>query len=58
MLTDYAHLSEAQRQAGEAALLAIKVCDPAAGSGHFLVKANDALGAELARIRSGDEYPT
>ncbi|MBC7251087.1 MAG: hypothetical protein H5T62_12480 [Anaerolineae bacterium] len=57
LLSDYAGLTAAQRQAGEAAILSIKVCDPAAGSGHFLVKANNALGAELARLRSGDEYP-
>lgn len=57
LLTDYAGLSAEQRAAGEAALLALKVCDPAAGSGHFLVKADNTLGAELARIRSGDEYP-
>ena len=58
LLTDYASLTGEQRSAGEVALLSIKVCDPAAGSGHFLVKANNALGAELARLRSGDEYPT
>jgi len=58
LLTDYAGLSAKQRAAGEQTLLSIKLCDPAAGSGHFLVKANNALGAELARIRSGDEYPT
>ncbi len=57
LLTDYAGLSAEQRAVGEQALLALKVCDPAAGSGHFLVKADNALGAELARIRSGDEYP-
>jgi hypothetical protein len=57
LLADYAALSEEQRAAGEVALLSIKVCDPAAGSGHFLVKANNALGSELARIRTGDEYP-
>jgi hypothetical protein len=57
LLTDYAGLSEAQRAAGKVALLGITVCDPAAGSGHFLVKANNALGAELARIGSGDDYP-
>jgi hypothetical protein len=57
LLTDYAGLSDAQRAAGEAALLSLRICDPAAGSGHFLVKANNALGAELARIRSGDDYP-
>jgi len=58
LLTDYAGLSDEQRAAGEEALLGIKVCDPAVGSGHFLVKANDALGAELARVCTGDEYPT
>jgi len=58
LLADYAGLSAKQRAAGEKALLSLKVCDPAAGSGHFLVKANNALGAELARLRSGDEYPT
>jgi hypothetical protein len=57
LLREYAALTGAQREAGETALLAIKVCDPAAGSGHFLVRANNVLGAELARIRSGDEYP-
>jgi len=57
LLTDYAGLSDEQRAAGEKALLAIKVCDPAVGSGHFLVKANNALGAELACLRTGDEYP-
>ncbi|NLE99982.1 MAG: SAM-dependent DNA methyltransferase, partial [Anaerolineales bacterium] len=58
LLSDYAGLSAEQRAAGEAAILALRVCDPAAGSGHFLVKANNVLGAELARIRSGDEYPS
>lgn len=58
LLTDYPGLTDAQREAGEEALLSLKVCDPAAGSGHFLVKANNALGAELARVRTGDEYPT
>ncbi|OQB27229.1 MAG: hypothetical protein BWY10_01522 [Chloroflexi bacterium ADurb.Bin180] len=58
LLTDYAGLSAEQRRAGEAALLDLRVCDPAAGSGHFLVRANQVLGAELARLRSGDDYPT
>jgi len=56
LLTDYADLTDAQRAVGAKALLSITVCDPAAGSGHFLVKANNVMGAELARIRSGDEY--
>jgi hypothetical protein len=58
LLSDYAGLIDEQRRTGEEALLSIKVCDPAVGSGHFLVKANNALGAELARICTGDEYPT
>ena len=39
----------------EHALLNIKVCDRACGSGAFLIAAMDALGMELARIRIGDE---
>jgi hypothetical protein len=42
----------------ESALLSIKVCDPAAGSGHFLLAAARRLGRELARVRSGEEHPT
>ncbi len=42
----------------ESALLAIKVMDPAAGSGHFLIAAAHRLAAHLARIRSGDEEPS
>lgn len=41
----------------EDALLSIKVCDPAAGSGHFLIAAAKALGFELAKIRSDEENP-
>lgn len=41
----------------EQTLLSIKVCDPAAGSGHFLIAAARTLGFELAKIRSGEENP-
>ncbi len=58
LLQEYADLSEEKREAGEEAILDMDVCDPAAGSGHFLVKANDVMGAEVARLRTGDEYPT
>jgi hypothetical protein len=58
MLEDYTNLTEEQKQAAEEAILNITVCDPAAGSGHFLIKANDALAAELARICTGHEYPS
>ncbi len=41
----------------EYALLSIKVLDPAAGSGHFLLAAARRLGKELARVRTGEEEP-
>lgn len=45
------------REEKEKALLNITVCDPAAGSGHFLIAAAKVMGFELARIRSGEENP-
>jgi hypothetical protein len=39
------------------AILALRVVDPAAGSGHFLLAAARRLGRELARVRSGEEQP-
>jgi hypothetical protein len=39
----------------EQALLAIKVCDPAVGSGHFLIGAAHRLAQRLADIRAGEE---
>ena len=39
----------------ETALLAIKVCDPAVGSGHFLIGAAHRLAQRLAEIRAGEE---
>ncbi|MQL50850.1 N-6 DNA methylase [Desulfofundulus thermobenzoicus] len=41
----------------KAALLSIKVCDPACGSGHFLLAAARRLGQELARIASEADEP-
>jgi len=41
----------------ERAILDIKVCDPACGSGHFLLAAARRLGKELACVRTGDEEP-
>ena len=40
-----------------AALLAIRVLDPACGSGHFLLAAARRLALELARILAGDDEP-
>jgi hypothetical protein len=40
------------------ALLSIKVCDPACGSGHFLLAAARRIGRELAKLRSAEDEPT
>jgi len=42
----------------EKALLALKICDPACGSGHFLIAASERLGKHLARLRTGDDEPS
>jgi hypothetical protein len=39
----------------EKAILALKVCDPAVGSGHFLVGAAHRLARRLARVRASAE---
>ena len=39
------------------ALLSLKICDPASGSGHFVLAAARRLGRELARVRSGEAEP-
>ena len=39
------------------AILSIRVCDPACGSGHFLLAASRRLGKELARIRTDEDEP-
>lgn len=41
----------------EAILLALSVCDPSCGSGHFLLAAARTIGRELAKVRTGDEEP-
>ena len=40
------------------ALLALKIVDPAAGSGHFLLAAARRLAAEVARLAAGADQPT
>ncbi len=42
----------------EKALLSIKVCDPACGSGAFLIAANNFLARELAKLRTGQTEPS
>ncbi|MBI2929596.1 MAG: hypothetical protein HYY24_28360, partial [Verrucomicrobia bacterium] len=41
----------------ERAILSLKVCDLACGSGHFLLAAARRLGKELARVRTGEDEP-
>jgi hypothetical protein len=41
----------------EAAILDLKVCDPAAGSGHFLIVAAHRIARRLAAVRTGDAEP-
>ena len=41
----------------EKAILSLKVCDPACGSGAFLIAANNYLAKELARIRTSQLEP-
>lgn len=42
----------------EARLLGLTVCDPACGSGGFLVAAARRIAQRLARVRCGDDEPT
>lgn len=42
----------------EKALLSIRVCDVAAGSGHILLNAARRIGFELARVRTGEDQPS
>jgi type I restriction-modification system DNA methylase subunit len=46
------------RERTEKALLSLKVCDPACGSGHFLLAAARRIGRELAKVRTGGAQPT
>jgi hypothetical protein len=46
-----------EQKAKIAAILNMTVCDPACGSGHFLLAASRRLGKELARIRTAEDEP-
>lgn len=51
-------LEEAAKQLDpEQAILNLKICDPACGSGHFLIAAAHRLAHRLAAIRSGEGEP-
>src|SRR5213079_827745 len=42
----------------EKAILDLKVCDPACGSGHFLIAAAHRIARRLAAIRTGEPEPS
>ncbi|MCM2422138.1 Eco57I restriction-modification methylase domain-containing protein [Streptomyces sp. RKAG293] len=50
-------LSGTTKEQREAALLALTVCDPACGSGHFLVAAARRIARRLAEVRTDDPEP-
>lgn len=51
-------LDEAARQPEpEAAILSLKVVDPACGSGHFLIAVAHRIAKRLAAVRTGEEEP-
>lgn len=47
-----------RQSAMEQALLSLRVCDPACGSGHFLIGAAHRIAKHLASVRSGDAEPS
>lgn len=49
--------AHSQKNSPEAALLSLSICDPACGSGHFLIAAAHRLAKRLAALRSGEEEP-
>ncbi len=48
----------ARKTKPEEAILNLKVCDPASGSGHFLIAAAHRMAKRLAAVRTGDEEPS
>jgi hypothetical protein len=48
----------AQKPEPEKAILALKVADPACGSGHFLIAAAHRIAKQLASVRTGDAEPS
>jgi hypothetical protein len=48
----------AQKPDPQAAILALKVCDPACGSGQFLIGAAHRIAKRLANVRPGDAEPS
>jgi hypothetical protein len=53
----HAAIDVPDRAEAERKLLNLKVCDPACGSGHFLIAAAERMAMHLARLRTGDDEP-
>lgn len=53
----HAAIDVSDRAEAERKLLNLKVCDPACGSGHFLIAAAERMAMHLARLRTGDDEP-
>ena len=53
ILTDAKRAEDAER-----AILDLRVIDPAAGSGHFLIAAASRMADRLARVRASDDEPS
>ena len=49
--------SEGYRHAAIEHILKLTVCDPACGSGHFLIAALERIAMELARLEMNEEHP-
>ncbi len=51
-------LQEARKKPNpESEILSLKICDPACGSGHFLIAAAHRVARKLASVRTGDDEP-
>jgi hypothetical protein len=56
--TQRSSLDAGYHEVAQHALLTMKVCDPACGSGHFLIAAAHRMGRHLARVRTGESEPS
>ncbi len=55
---DYIIAEKLKEPDKEKALLSIRTCDVAAGSGHILLNAARRIGFELARVRTSEDQPS
>ena len=55
---EYVIIEKLKEKNKEEALLSIRVCDVACGSGHILLSAARRIAIEVARVRTGEDQPT